>query len=187
MLKTSSKPWILDKINLKRALTSLLWYNVSDQTFINTTKETTPMNIIQYLLNIIQYLYQQNCWLLSFICRYVPLKQWSFDDSHSPKYQKFKVDELPRITDLRQDWTYKDLIPYFENVMARKSVQTAGVQTAIFQKAAPAHAVTLLCRFSTKITVQRSSSCARFVTPHFFQMKEGFQLQSYNALTVAGH
>lgn len=48
------------------------------------------MNIIQYLLNIIQYLYQQNCWLLSFICRYVPLKQWSFDDSHSPKYQKFK-------------------------------------------------------------------------------------------------
>jgi hypothetical protein len=37
-------------------------------------------------------------------------KLWSFDDSHSSKYQKFKVDELPRIADLRQDWTYKDLI-----------------------------------------------------------------------------
>ena len=23
----------------------------------------------------------------SFICRYIPLKQWSFDDSHSPEYQ----------------------------------------------------------------------------------------------------
>lgn len=45
------------------------------------------MDIILYLLNIIQYLYQMNCWLLSFICRYIPLKQWAFDDSHSPKYQ----------------------------------------------------------------------------------------------------
>ena len=55
------------------------------------------MNIILYLLSIIQYLYQQNCWLIRFICRYIPLKQWGFDDSHSPKYQKFKVDELPHI------------------------------------------------------------------------------------------
>lgn len=97
-----------------------MWHNVSDQTFINTTKKTTPMNIIQYLLNIIQYLYQQNCWLLSFICRYVLFKQWSFDDSHSPKYQKFKVDELLRIADLRQDWTYKDLIPYYEKRYGKK-------------------------------------------------------------------
>ena len=52
------------------------------------------MDIILYLLSIIQYLYQQNCWLIRFICRYIPLKQWVFDDSHSPKYQKFKVDEL---------------------------------------------------------------------------------------------
>ena len=69
------------------------------------------MDIIQYLLSLIQYLYQQNCWLISFICRYIPLKQWAFDDSHSPKYQKFKIDELPLITDFRQDWTYRELIP----------------------------------------------------------------------------
>ena len=61
------------------------------------------MDIILYLLSIIQYLYQQNCWLINLICRYIPLKQWAFDDSHSPKYQKFKVDELPLITDFRQD------------------------------------------------------------------------------------
>ena len=72
------------------------------------------MDIILYLLQLIQYLYQQNCWLINFICRYIPLKQWAFDDSHSPKYQKFKIDQLPLITDFRQDWTYKDLIPYFE-------------------------------------------------------------------------
>ena len=50
------------------------------------------MDIIQYLLSIIKTPYQQNCWLLAFICRYIPLKQWSFDDSHSPKYEKFKTD-----------------------------------------------------------------------------------------------
>ena len=52
------------------------------------------MDIILHLLYTIQVLYQQNCWLLQFICRYLPLKQWAFDDSHSPRYQKYKVDEL---------------------------------------------------------------------------------------------
>ena len=41
--------------------------------------------------------HKQICWLLNFICRYIPLKQWVFDDSHSPKYQKFKIDQLPKI------------------------------------------------------------------------------------------
>ena len=78
------------------------------------------MDIILYLLTIIQYLYQLNCWLLNFICRYIPLKQWAFDDSHSPKYQKYKIDELPLITDFRQDWTYKELIPYFDKRYGKK-------------------------------------------------------------------
>ncbi len=72
------------------------------------------MDIILYLLQIIQYLYQQNCWLINFICKYIPLKQWAFDDSHSPKYQKFKVDKLPIIQPYSQDWTYKDLLPYWQ-------------------------------------------------------------------------
>ncbi len=78
------------------------------------------MDIIQYLLSIIQYLYQQNCWLINFICKYIPLKQWAFDDSHSPKYQKFKIDELPLLTDFRQGWTYKELIPYYEKRYGKK-------------------------------------------------------------------
>ncbi len=72
------------------------------------------MAIIQYLFKIIQYLYQQNCWLINFICRYIPLKQWAFDDSHSPKYQKYKIDKLPLIQPYAQDWSYKELIPYWQ-------------------------------------------------------------------------
>lgn len=72
------------------------------------------MNIILYLLQLIQYLYQQNCWLVNFICRYIPLKQWAFDDSHSPKYQKFKIDELPRLSILQHDWNWTDLIKYYK-------------------------------------------------------------------------
>lgn len=78
------------------------------------------MNIILYLLQLIQYQHTQICWFLNFICRYLPLRQWAFDDSHSPKYQKFKIDELPFLTDFRQDWTYKDLIPYYEKRYAKK-------------------------------------------------------------------
>ena len=71
------------------------------------------VDIILYLLNIIQQLYKQNCWLIQFICRYIPLKQWAFDDSHSPKYQKFKIDQLPKIVYHKQDWFWKDLNRYY--------------------------------------------------------------------------
>ena len=71
------------------------------------------MDIIQYLLNIIQYLSYMNRWLLLFICKYIPLKQWAHDDSHSPKYQKFKVDKLPKIL-YYEKWDYRDYIPYLE-------------------------------------------------------------------------
>lgn len=71
------------------------------------------MNIILYLLQLCHQLYQQNCWLIHFICRYIPLKQWSFDDSHSPKYQKFKIDKLPVIkTFIKQDWLF--LLEYYK-------------------------------------------------------------------------
>ena len=78
------------------------------------------MNIILYLLHYIQYQQRIIRYLFSFICRYSPLRQWAFDDSHSPKYQKFKTDALPLITDFRQDWTYKELIPYFEKRYGKK-------------------------------------------------------------------
>ena len=78
--------------------------------------ETMLVNIILYLLQIIQQLYKQNCWLINFICRYIPLKQWAYDDSHSPKYQKFKIDRLPiiRKSDLSEPWNYRDFMAYLQ-------------------------------------------------------------------------
>ena len=72
------------------------------------------MNIILYLFDYIKYQQKIIGQLLNFICRYIPLKQWAFDDSHSPKYQKFKIDELPRIISYEQDWKWNDLISYYE-------------------------------------------------------------------------
>ena len=75
--------------------------------------EPMLMDIILYFLQTIQYLYQQNCWLINFICRYVPLKQWAHDDSNSPKYQKFKIDELPLILNV-EPWDYLDYMKYLQ-------------------------------------------------------------------------
>ncbi len=72
------------------------------------------MDIILYLLNIIQQLYKQNYFLIQLLCKYIPLKQWAFDDSHSPKYQKFKIDKLPKIISFKQDWNWTDLIAYYK-------------------------------------------------------------------------
>ena len=72
------------------------------------------MDIIMYLIQCIQYQHKQICWLLNFICRYIPLRQWAFDDSHSPKYQKFKIDKLPKIISHKQEWNWCDLINYYE-------------------------------------------------------------------------
>ena len=60
------------------------------------------MNIILYLLQIIQYQYKIIGQLFNFIRRYIPLKKWVFDESPSPKCQKFKVDERPRIITYKQ-------------------------------------------------------------------------------------
>ena len=72
------------------------------------------MDIILYLLQYIKYQHKIICRLLNFICRYIPLKQWAFDDSHSPKYQKYKVDMLPRIISFEQEWNWQDLISYYK-------------------------------------------------------------------------
>lgn len=69
--------------------------------------------IIHHLLIQNQYLLQIILYLFNFICKYIPLKQWSFDDSNSPKYQKFKVDEPPIIIQ-REVWFYKDFISYIK-------------------------------------------------------------------------
>ncbi|TAH59867.1 MAG: DDE domain-containing protein [Fermentimonas caenicola] len=70
-------------------------------------------SIILHLLTIIQYQYRQICWLLLFIAKYIPLKQWAFDDSHSSKYQKFKTDVLPHVIHY-ETIEYQWLLEYYK-------------------------------------------------------------------------
>lgn len=71
------------------------------------------VSIIYQLLLIIQCQYKQICWLLLFIAKYIPLKQWAFDDSHSPKYQKFKTDILPKVIHY-ETVEYQWLLEYYK-------------------------------------------------------------------------
>lgn len=69
-------------------------------------------SIITYLCYYIQYLNKQIFQLLLFISKYIPLKQWAYDDTHSPKYNKFKTDKLPIIKPVfKQDYHF--LLEYY--------------------------------------------------------------------------
>ena len=75
---------------------------------MNSPKGAIAMNsIIHYLLIQNQYLLQIISYLFNFICKFVPLKQFAFDDSNSPDYQKFKTDKLPHVLK-REVWHYND-------------------------------------------------------------------------------
>ena len=71
-------------------------------------------SIIQYLLIQNQYLLQTISFLFKFICKNIPLRQWIFDNSNSPEYQKFKVDEPPLIKKSIEVWYYKDFLAYIK-------------------------------------------------------------------------
>lgn len=71
-------------------------------------------SIITYLLLYNQYLLKVISELLLFIAKYIPLKQWAFEDSHSPAYQKFKVDKLPKIIRFHKV-DYQLLLAYYKH------------------------------------------------------------------------
>lgn len=71
------------------------------------------MSIIQLLIDEIHYLHEQIAWLMSFIAKYIPLKQFTPDDSTSPDYQKFKTDILPKFQYHQDSWTWESLIDYY--------------------------------------------------------------------------
>jgi transposase-like protein/DNA-directed RNA polymerase subunit RPC12/RpoP len=69
-------------------------------------------SIITYLLWYIQYLEKTISELLIFIAKFIPLKQFVFDDANSPNYQKFKTDKLPVIKKHeKQDYSF--LLEYY--------------------------------------------------------------------------
>lgn len=110
-------------------------------------------NIILYLLAIIQEQYQQIYWLILFICRYIPLKQWAHDELHSPKYQRFLTDKLPVIKPfIKQDWHLWNEYYRLRYGKAVKPVKTQKARHATFLKIpyAPLRGL----RMSTSMTIQ---------------------------------
>ena len=83
-------------------MTSLFWYN---EFTTNHYLERSQCSWTLYFISSKQF--------NTFICRYVPLKQWAHDDSNSPKYQKFKIDELPLILNV-EPWDYLDYMKYLQ-------------------------------------------------------------------------
>ena len=71
-------------------------------------------SIITYLLIFNQYLIKIIYNLLLFISKNVPLQQMAFEDSNSPKYQKFKVDKLPKVIRF-ETVDYKLLLAYYKH------------------------------------------------------------------------
>ena len=71
-------------------------------------------SIITYLVLYNQYLLKVISQLLIIIAKYIPIKQWAFDDSHSPEYQKFLVDKLPKILHFEKV-DYQLLLAYYKH------------------------------------------------------------------------
>jgi len=70
------------------------------------------MGIISLLVQVNQQYYKIICELLLFIAKFIPLRQWAYDELHSPKYQKFTTDKLPVIKKFeKQDYLF--LIEYY--------------------------------------------------------------------------
>lgn len=69
-------------------------------------------SIITYLCWYNQYLLKIISFLLNFIVKFIPLKQFIFDDASSPKYQKFKTDKLPIIKKFEK-LDFKFLLEYY--------------------------------------------------------------------------
>ena len=70
-------------------------------------------SIITYLLIQNQYLLQIISYLCNVICKFIPLKQFIFDDSNSPDYQKFKTDKLPVIKKFEKH-DFRFLLAYYQ-------------------------------------------------------------------------
>lgn len=132
------------------------------------------MDIILYLLLFIQYQHKQICWLFNFICRYIPLKQWVFDDSHSPKYQKFKIDKLPKII-YYEKWDYKDYIPYLEWKYGKKIKPVSRRSECDIDDNCACPRCNAPKPYLYKNNGSKDRFCAKYAPPHSLRKKTVFQ------------
>ena len=59
--------WVFAFFAYKKSITPSFWYNVVDQNHISKKGIVLLMDIIQYLIQLCNQLYQQNCWLLFYL------------------------------------------------------------------------------------------------------------------------
>jgi len=105
------------------------------------------MNSIIYLLALHnQYLQKQINQLLLFIAKYIPLKTSKPDDSTSPKYNKFVVDELPIIY-TKHPISYEFLLAYYKYKYDK---------------------IIKPVNYRTKSTISKDTTCPRCGAPHDF-------------------
>ncbi|MBC8059272.1 MAG: DDE-type integrase/transposase/recombinase [Clostridiaceae bacterium] len=107
-------------------------------------------SIITYLVLYNKYLLKEISKLLIFISLNIPIKQWAFEDSHSPEYQKFKVDKLPRIFN-PDPVDYQLLLAYYKHKYNK--------------------IVTPIKRRSDSATVSEAIVCPRCGAPHLYIYK----------------
>ena len=107
-------------------------------------------SIITYLLLYNKYLLEGISKLLVFISKNIPLKQFAFEDSNSPKYQKFKVDKLPKIFN-PDPVDYQLLLAYYKHKYNK--------------------VVTPVKRRSESAVVPEAILCPRCVAPHQYIYK----------------
>lgn len=71
-------------------------------------------SIVTYLLIQNQSLINIIYLLLTLMAKYIPLRQWAFEDSNSPNYNKFKLDKLPTIIHFEKV-DYQLLLAYYNH------------------------------------------------------------------------
>ena len=128
------------------------------------------MDIILYLLLLIQYQHKQICWLLNFICRYIPLKQWAFDDSIHPNIKNFGLTSFQRSFITRNGITKNTSLIWNGGMAKRSNLFSAGTNV-ILTTAVPAHAVMPRNHTFIKTMVSKGSSSVKYVPLPFRQKK----------------
>ena len=122
-------------------------------------------SIITYLLIYNQYLINIIGELLLFISQHIPLKQMIFDDSNSPKYQKFKIDKLPTILKFEKV-DYKLLLAYYKHKYNKDVKPVKRRNGSLFPRKLSVLNVVHLMNIFMIITVIKVNINAMFVTFH---------------------
>ena len=131
------------------------------------------MDIILYLLLLIQYQHKQICWLLNFICRYIPLKQWAFDDSIHPNIKNFGLTSFQRSSITRNGIT-KNISLIWNGGMAKRSNLFSAGTNVILTTAVPAHAVMPRNHTFIKTMVPKGSSSVKYSSTAFSPEEKRF-------------